>query len=40
MNLSSWKEDIILALNEIGGEGHYSDIYDAVEEIRGKKNKY
>ncbi|MBX9448998.1 MAG: HNH endonuclease [Taibaiella sp.] len=36
--MATWKEDIISALNLIGGEGHYSDIYEAIEEIRGKEN--
>ncbi|MEP0265218.1 HNH endonuclease [Dokdonia sp.] len=35
--MSSWKDDIIKAFNLIGGEGHYSDIYDAVEQIRPKE---
>eukprot|EP00918_Siedleckia_nematoides_P013151 GHVU01028702.1.p1 GENE.GHVU01028702.1~~GHVU01028702.1.p1 ORF type:complete len:210 (-),score=28.23 GHVU01028702.1:440-1069(-) len=36
--MSTWKEDIIKAFNQIGGEGHYTDIYSAVEEIRGTEN--
>ncbi len=36
--MNSWKEDIIKALNQIGGEGHYNDIYSAVEDIRGINN--
>lgn len=32
--MSTWKEDIIKAFHFIGGEGHYLDIYEAVELIR------
>ncbi|MDY3520502.1 HNH endonuclease [Riemerella anatipestifer] len=34
--MGTWKDDIIKAFKRIGGEGHYSDIYDAVEAIRPK----
>ena len=34
----SWKIDLIQAFQQIGGEGHYIDIYDAVEKIKGKEN--
>lgn len=36
--MATWKKDIIDAFKLIGGEGHYSDIYEAVEEIRGSEN--
>jgi putative restriction endonuclease len=36
--MGTWREDIIDAFKLIGGEGHYSDIYDAVKEVRGSDN--
>lgn len=36
--MNSWKDDIITTLNNLGGEGHLSDIYSTIEKIRGKEN--
>lgn len=36
--MGKWIEDIVEALNSIGGEGKYQDIYSAVEKIRGSSN--
>ncbi|TBV25540.1 restriction endonuclease [Meridianimaribacter sp. CL38] len=35
--MSTWKEDIIEAFKLIGGEGHYTDIYESVESVRPKE---
>ena len=34
----SWKKYLVDAFKQIGGEGHYSDIYKAVENLKGKDN--
>jgi len=33
-----WKDDILETFDFIGGKGHYSEIYTALVEIRGKEN--
>jgi putative restriction endonuclease len=32
--MSTWLSDVVKALNDLGGLGHYSDIYDRVAELR------
>ena len=33
--MGTWKEDVIAAVESIGGKGHYSKIYEAVQQVRG-----
>jgi putative restriction endonuclease len=35
--MGTWKEDIVEALRQLGGEGHYSEIYPLVAKIRNEK---
>ena len=36
---NEWLDDIITALNQLGGEANYEDLYPAIEKLRVKRNK-